>query len=328
MEAPRIVAFVMAGGEGTRLRPLTDEIPKPALPFADRCRLIDFALSNLHNSGVRSTFVLLQYKPRAILEHLAANWPAASLDPGEFVEPVLPATSFQGTADAVRQSLDRLEGHDPDIVAVFAADHVYRMDVRAMAAFHQACDADATIATLPVPIEEASAFGLVCADRDARVRGFEEKPAVPTSAPGDASCVFVSMGIYLFRPAVLRAALCAAARRDEHDFGHHVLPRLVRDGGVFAYDFRRNHIPGLSAGEEPGYWRDVGTLAAYRAAERDVLGRQPRLRLDNPAWPIRCAGAAAAQALPVGSEPRTESIVPRPFRRDADLPQDLALRSA
>jgi glucose-1-phosphate adenylyltransferase len=310
MNAPRIVAFVMAGGEGRRLRPLTDEIPKPALPFADRCRLIDFVLSNLHNSGIRSTFVLLQYKPRALVEHLASNWAGANLEPGEFIEPVLPATSFKGTADAVRQSLDRIEGLEPDLVAVFAADHVYRMDVRAMAAFHRACDADATVAALPVPIEQACEFGLVRADAHARIRGFVEKPAVPTPAPDDASCAFVSMGNYLFRPGALRAALRAAAQQDEHDFGHHVLPRLVREGRVFAYDFRRNRIPGLSACEEPGYWRDVGTVAAYREAERDVLGPQPRLALDNPAWPIRCVGTASSGHPLAASEAPVEPLMP------------------
>jgi len=288
MAMSRTMAFVMAGGEGTRLRPLTEHVPKPALRIGERCRLIDFVLSNLHNSGIDQVYVLLQYRGQVLADHLADVWPANRAD-GHFVEPVWPETMFAGTADAVRQGLARVDDRDVDTIAVFAADHVYRMDVRQMIAFHRDRDADATIAAIPVPRSEANRFGVMRVGRCGRVLAFEEKPAWPAPAPDDPAEALVSMGNYLFRPAVLREALRAAAERGEHDFGHHVLPRLVRSGAVFAYDFRNNRVPGLHPCEEPAYWRDVGTRAAYEAAQRDVAGLHPRLRLDNPCWSIRGA---------------------------------------
>jgi glucose-1-phosphate adenylyltransferase len=285
--SPRIVGFVMAGGEGRRLRPLTDNVPKPALPFTEHCRIIDFALSNLHHSGVHPVFVLLQYKPSVLVEHLERHWHDAGF------EPVLPDVTFEGTADAVGQNLHRIDGLHADLVAVFAADHVYRMDVRQMAAFHLARDADVTVAALRVPIAQASAFGVLCADRDGRVGGFREKPARPIAVPDDPTSAYASMGNYLFRPSVLRRALQDAVCRGEHDFGRDVLPRLVRqEARVYAYDFRRNRVPGLRPSEEVGYWRDVGTLPAYQAAEGDALGPQPRFAIDNPAWPTAPAAMA------------------------------------
>ena len=294
--APRVIAFVMAGGEGVRLRPYTAQQPKPALPFAGPYKIIDFVLSNLYNSGVRRIFVLLQYKPEPLIAHLAAHWSGAGLAPGEFIEPVLPGRAqgaFRGTADAVRQNLDLLEGCRADIVAVFAADHVYRMDVRQMIACHQAASADATVAALPVDIEQAREFGVLGTRADGRIVEFQEKPEHPAPMPGDARCALVSMGNYLFRPEVLREALRGEAVPG-NDFGRDVLPRLIARHRVVAYDFRRNIVPGLRSGEECGYWRDVGTLDAYAAAHRDVQGPRPRLALDNPEWPIR-AGRRAAE---------------------------------
>jgi glucose-1-phosphate adenylyltransferase len=296
----------MAGGEGVRLRPFTQEQPKPALSFAGGYRIIDFVLSNLYNSMVRSTFVLLQYKPQALIAHLAENWAFANSRPGEFVEPALPTRlgphgEFKGTADAVRQSLDLLEGCRPDLIAVFAADHVYRMDVRQMVAFHEAAGADVTVAAVPVSIERASGFGVICADAGDRITGFQEKPDSPMPMPGDPRRAYASMGNYLFRPEVLRAALRDVARRDEHDFGRHVLPRLIGNHRVYAYDFPRNAVPGVKAYEEPGYWRDVGTVEAYVAAHWDLLGPQPRFCLDNPAWPIYSGNAPRCVKALTGS---------------------------
>ncbi|HSN33432.1 MAG TPA: sugar phosphate nucleotidyltransferase [Ideonella sp.] len=292
--APRVIAFVMAGGEGVRLRPYTAEQPKPALPLAGPYRIIDFVLSNLYNSGVRRVFVLLQYKPEPLLAHLASQWSSADLGPGEFIEPVLPGRAgreFSGTADAVRQNLDLLEGCRADIVAVFAADHVYRMDVQQMIACHQGAAADATVAALPVPIEQAREFGVLGTRVDGRILEFREKPARPAPMPGDARFALVSMGNYLFRPEVLREALSGDAR----DFGRDVLPQLIDTHRVVAYDFRRNVVPGVRSDEECGYWRDVGTLDAYAAAHRDVQGARPRLALDNPEWPIRAVRRPPAE---------------------------------
>lgn len=284
MAARPIVAFVMAGGEGTRLRPLTADMPKPALPFAGRCRIIDFALSNLVNSSIERIFVLLQYKPGALLDHLVQHWgrPPA----GQRIVPVLPSSEFRGTADAVGQNLALLDEFDPELVAVFAADHVYRMDVRQMVRFHRGRDADVTVAALPVPLAQASQFGVIEAGPSRRITGFAEKPSAPRCCAHDPHAAYVSMGNYLFRTDVLRRALRDAARRGEYDFGHDVLPRLVGEANVYAYDFRENRVPGLKPTEAPAYWRDVGTVQAYIAAQRDVSGSRPLLEIDNPAWPI------------------------------------------
>jgi len=300
---PRVTAFVMAGGEGTRLRPFTRDCPKPALPFARRYRIIDFVLSNLYNSMIRSVYVLLQYRPESLLKHLAENWGFARSAPGELLEAVLPRGDgprggFKGTADAVRQNLHLVEAGRPDAVAVFAADHVYRMDVRQMLAFHEARAADATVAAVPVPVGEASAFGVICADTAGRILGFQEKPDAPAPMPGKPGYAFASMGNYLFRPEVLREVLEAAAARGEYDFGQHVLPRMIGTHRVYAYDFSRNLIPGVKPHEERAYWRDVGTVEAYRSAHRDLRGPQPRFSLDNAEWPIypgERPGTAAAR---------------------------------
>jgi len=293
MPRSRVVAFVMAGGNGVRLRPLTVEVPKPALPFMGGRRIIDFALSNLYNSSIRSVFVLLQYRPQSLLRHLAQNWAPAGFEAGEFIEPVLPSRTgskhgFRGTADAVHQNLDLLDGCRPDVVAVFAADHVYRMDVRQMIGFHEGRDADVTVAAVPVPLAQASAFGVIRVDSDGRILKFQEKPREPAPMPGNPRRCLASMGNYLFRPDVLRRALAECAARGEHDFGSHVLPRLVASHRVYTYDFSSNVVPGTRAHEEPGYWRDVGTVEAYVDALRDLIGPQPQFCLDNPSWPLSC----------------------------------------
>ncbi len=278
------------------MQPLTETCPKPALTFAGGYRIVDFVLSNLYNSQIRSVFVLLQHRPEVLLDHLRENWQRVPLGLGEFVEPALAAQlgygrRFAGTADAVGQALDLLDGYRPELVAVFAADHVYRMDVRQMAAFHVSREADATVAALPVPLEQAREFGVIDAVSDGRVRGFEEKPREPRAMPGEPARAFASMGNYLFRPQVLRTALREAAARGETDFGRHVLPRLARTHRVYAYNFGQNYVPGLRYGEQTAYWRDIGNPAAYAAAHWDLLGPRPRLRLDNSLWPIYSGNA-------------------------------------
>ena len=294
---PKILAFVMAGGEGNRLRPLTAELPKPALRFGGSHRIVDFVLSNLHHSQLQQVYVLAQYRPRVLLEHIAFNWAVLPRQPGGFVAPVLPgarqgsAATFRGTADAVYQCLYLVERHAPDLVAVFAADHVYRMDVRQMVEFHRERGADATVAAVPVPVASASDFGILCADGGQRIRDFQEKPRHATPMPGNPRFAYASMGNYLFLPAVLEQALRAAAERGETDFGQHVLPRLIHERKVYAYDFARNRVPGTAPHGEPAYWRDVGSIESYVAAHLDLLGPAPHFRLDNPQWPILCGGA-------------------------------------
>ncbi|MFZ1909564.1 MAG: sugar phosphate nucleotidyltransferase [Burkholderiales bacterium] len=283
MAAERIVAFVLAGGEGTRLHPLTRERAKPALGFAAGYRLIDFVLSNLTNSGVDQIYVLAQYKPDSVLEHIAAAW-------GSRVKVLLPRSDnghgYTGTATAVQQNMDVVARGKPDLVAVFAADHVYRMDVRQMAAFHCARRAQVSVAAVAVPIEYAHSFGIIVARRDGMVSEFQEKPRRPRPLPGDPSHAYASMGNYLFEPAVLAQALRAMEQGGGTDFGHDVMPRLPERYRVFAYDLAENVLPGVRPYEEPAYWRDVGTLVALIAARKDVLGARPRFKLRNPSWPI------------------------------------------
>ena len=286
MQPPRkILAFVLAGGEGRRLRPLTTDRSKPAVRFAGDYRIADFALANLVNSLVAPIYVLAQYKPDTLLAHLqrawCPHWPVhARLPP--------PGVAYGGTADAVYRNIELLERHRPDVAAVFAADHVYRMDVRPMACFHAASHADVTVAALRVPVHKASSFGVMAVRGDGFIEEFREKPAVPRPIPGDPGLAFASMGNYLFKPDALKALLERAIGEGGMDFGRDILPALPEAGyRAFAYDFARNQVPGVLDDEERAYWRDVGTLEALDEARRDVAGARPRFNLHNPAWPIR-----------------------------------------
>jgi len=294
-----ILGVVLAGGEGTRLRPLTLDHAKPAIPLTERHRLIDFVLSNLFNSGIRSIYVLAQYHPISLIEHLRRHWMPRCASTGGFLRVLLPGVGagsrFAGTADAVYRSLSFIERHRPRRVAVFAADHVYRMDVRQMEAFHRARSADVTVAATAVPLDSAKAFGVVAIDEHERIRAFDEKPARPAAMPSDSARALASMGNYLFEAPVLRQLLSETVRRGGSDFGHHVIPALAGHPRAYVYDFTRNRIPGLQPWEERAYWRDVGTLCAYRASVLDVRCAHPKLELDNPAWPIH--GAITTDAV-------------------------------
>jgi len=283
MDSDHILAFVLAGGEGARLRPLTREQAKPAVPFADGYRLIDFVLSNLVNSGLSSIYVLAQYKPQLLIDHLAAAW-------GSGIRMLLPRNDgpgYTGTASAVQQNMDVVARERPELVAVFAADHVYRMDLRQMAAFHRARGAQVSVAAVAVPIESAHSFGVIAAHADGSVREFQEKPLRPRPLPGDASRAYASMGNYLFEPGVLAQALEQTLRRGGSDFGRHLLPQLPGRCAIYAYDLADNVVPGVAQYEERAYWRDVGTVPALLAAQDDVRGMRPRFNLHNPSWPIR-----------------------------------------
>ena len=289
----RILGFLLAGGEGTRLRPLTADRAKPAVRFAGDCRIIDFALSNLVNSLVAPIYVLAQYKPGTLLAHLNSEW-----CPHWPVQARMPAAGqrYGGTADAVFRTLELVERHRPDVVAVFAADHVFRMDVRQMARFHAARDADVTVAGIALPVEKASSFGVMAVGADGIIEEFQEKPAVPRALPGDPRLACASMGNYLFKPHSLKALLEQAIGRGGTDFGRHLLPLLPGSRyRAFAYDFAGNEVPGVREDEERAYWRDVGTLEALEAARRDVAGRRPRFNLHNPAWPMRPNAAVVAR---------------------------------
>ena len=304
---PKILALVMAGGEGKRLYPLTRERSKPAVPFGGRYRVVDFALSNLVNSKIFSVYLLVQYKSQSLIEHIRRSWGLAPIFPEQFVTVVPPQMRegpgwFQGTADAVFQNLNLIQQLQPELVAVFGADHVYRMDVRQMVRFHLECDAEVTVAALPVPIAQACAFGVIETAADGRIRRFHEKALHPPPMPGDATRAYASMGNYLFRTETLFAALKEAHRRGEKEFGAHLLPRLCTTHRMYAYNFCANRVPGVRDYEEQGYWRDVGTLDAYYDAHQDLLGSEARFNLFNPQWRIGSSEYQGPSAKFVHSE--------------------------
>ncbi|CDI02355.1 MAG: glucose-1-phosphate adenylyltransferase [Candidatus Competibacter denitrificans] len=291
MKQPKILAFVMAGGEGSRLSPLTSQNSKPSLPFGSRYRIVDFVLSNLLNSGIHSIYMLVQYKSQSLIEHVRKAWVVSPMRNEEFVTVVPPQMMrggdwFMGTSDAVYQNLNLIQMHNPDLVLVFGADHVYRMDLQQMIDFHREREADVSVAALPVPLVEARGFGVIVADHAGRVSEFQEKPEKPTPMPSDPTRAYASMGNYLFDAKVLVDALKAAAERGEHDFGQNILPRLKETHRLFAYDFATNKVPGVKPYEEQPYWRDVGTLDAYFNAHQDMLAWPPRFDVFNPQWRI------------------------------------------
>ena len=319
----KILAMVLAGGNGTRLHPLTAEHAKPALPLAAGYRIIDFVLSNLVNSGISPIYVLLQYKPQSLIEHIRAAWAPWSGGGEPAIAVVLPETSdasagFSGTADAVYQNLRLIERHKPDLVAVFAADHVYRMDVRQMARFHQERGAEVSIAAARGPIAKASAFGIMATGPAGELREFLEKPERPGPIPGDPNCAYASMGNYLFNPRVLAELLEECNRNGDTDFGHHIMPLLPRRRRVWAYDFAGNKVPGVQPYEERGYWRDIGTVDAYKAAQNDVLGPLPCFSLVNAEWPIR--GNAYRVRRRIAPPPATASAGVRRIAVSAQAP--------
>jgi glucose-1-phosphate adenylyltransferase len=288
---PDVLAFVMAGGEGTRLHALTEHRCKPAVPFDGKHRLVDFVLSNLVNSGIFSIYLLVQYKSQGLIEHVRSSWTTARFNPEHFITVVPPQMRvgpewFQGTADAVAQNLNLIEHREPQFVAVFGADHIYRMDVRQMLDVHIAHGADVSVATLPVPLEQCPSFGIVETDENLWIRNFQEKPATARPMPKSRTHALASMGNYIFSTPVLMEALRHAIRDGENDFGKHILPRLLTSHRLLAYDFTRNRIPGTNGFEEPAYWRDVGTVDAYFDAHFDTLGPHPRFCLSNHRWPI------------------------------------------
>jgi glucose-1-phosphate adenylyltransferase len=294
-----VLGVILAGGRGERLFPLTEHRAKPAVPFGGRYRIIDFVLSNFVNSGILSIYVLTQFKAQSLLEHLDRGWRTTDFLGEHFVIPV-PAQMrsgeewYQGTADSVYQNLYLLERHSPKLVAVFGADHIYRMNIRQMIDEHQRKSADVTVAAIPARIEEAFQFGVIEVDADWRIIGFQEKPKQPKSIPGEPKLALVSMGNYLFNNEVLIEALNADAKvtSSNHDFARDVLPNLIKQGGVYAYDFRKNRVPGPSKGEEASYWRDLGTIDAYYDANMDLCSIDPLFNLYNRSWPLRTVGFA------------------------------------
>jgi glucose-1-phosphate adenylyltransferase len=292
MPDPSVLGIVLAGGAGTRLAPLTADRAKPAVPFGGAYRLVDFALSNLVNSGIRKICVLTQYKSHSLDRHISVTWRMSDLL-GNYVTPV-PAQQrlgphwYTGSADAIFQSMNLITDENPDLVVVVGADHVYRMDPRQMIAQHVEHGAGVTVAALPVSRQDAKAFGIVDVGADGRtIIDFLEKPADPPPLPDSPEESFASMGIYVFTTKVLVDALRRDAADDEsrHDVGGNIIPMLVEDGVAQAYDFLTNQVPGSTEGDA-GYWRDVGTIDAYFDAHMDLRTVEPMFNLYNYRWPI------------------------------------------
>ena len=292
MAVPRILGIVLAGGEGKRLAPLTNDRAKPAVPFAGLYRLIDFALSNLVNANIIKIAVLTQYKSHSLDRHITMTWRLSNLL-GNYVTPV-PAQQrlgprwFLGSADAIYQSLNLVHDEHPDYIVVFGADHVYRMDARQMLQQHIEGGAGATVAGIRIPRVEAPSFGIITPASDGiRVERFLEKPADPPGLPDDPDRVYASMGNYVFTTKVLLDALDRDADDDRsvHDMGGSILPMLTEAGQVQVYDFDQNHVPGETE-RDHGYWRDVGTLDAYYEAHTDLISIHPVFNLYNREWPI------------------------------------------
>jgi glucose-1-phosphate adenylyltransferase len=285
-----VVTLIMAGGRGERLGPLTVHRAKPAVPFGGIYRLIDFTLSNCINSDLRKIFVLTQYRSVSLVTHLRDAWSFLPAHLGEFILPISPHqwtrdTWYLGTADAIYQNLRYIAEEDPSLVLVLAGDHLYKMDYRRMLDFHREKGAHVTVGTVPVPLAEASSYGIVETDEDRRITGFAEKPARPRAMPGAPGQCRASMGIYLFDREVLDEALLEDAVRpgSKHDFGRDVIPALAEKGRAFTFDFRDRKTG------KARYWRDVGTVDSFYEASLDLVQVSPRFNLYSRNWPLRSA---------------------------------------
>lgn len=282
------LALILAGGRGSRLKMLSDWRAKPAVPFGGKFRIIDFTLSNCINSGILRISVLTQYKSHSLIRHIMEGWNSLRGEHGEFIE-LIPAQQWMeddswylGTADAVYQSLDIVQSHDPELVLILAGDHIYKMDYGEMLAAHTAAGADVTVACNKVPIGTAGEFGIMEIDDRQRIVGFEEKPESPKPTPDDPSAAMASMGIYVFRADYLAEHLHrdASVEDSSHDFGNDILPYAVRRG------HRVQAYPLSSRGCGAEYWRDVGTLDAYYDANLELTAPDPALDLYDSNWNI------------------------------------------
>jgi len=306
------LTFILAGGQGSRLYPLTKNRSKPSVPYGGKYRIIDFTLANCLHSGLRRLLVLTQYKSHSLHKHLRDGWSIFNPELGEYITAV-PAQMregaqwYRGTADAIYQNLYLLERSEAEYVLILSGDHIYRMDYAAMLETHRQHNADATLACMPVSLKDASHFGLVTTDEEGRVTGFEEKPENPTPMPGQPDQALASMGIYVFSTALLMEVL-RQDHKDEnssHDFGHDILPKLYKSQRVYTHLF----------GGEDGrvspdrYWRDVGTLDAYYESNMDLLKPVPPIDLYQTEWPIRTYQTQTPPARTVPSGSGTEGII-------------------
>ena len=286
------MAFVLAGGRGSRLKELTDKRAKPAVHFGGKARIIDFALSNALNSGIRKMAIATQYKAHSLIRHMQRGWGFFRAERNEYLD-ILPASQrvsetqwYLGTADAVTQNIDIVDSYGVKYIVVLAGDHIYKMDYEIMLHQHVDSGADVTIGCLTVPRAEASAFGVMAVDATGRVTEFLEKPADPPAIPGDPAHSLASMGIYVFDWAFLRDLLIRDAGDDNssHDFGNDLIPDIVRNGKAMAHKFSESCVK--SGLEVEPYWRDVGTIDAFWQANIDLTDFIPKLDLYDSSWPI------------------------------------------
>ena len=284
-----VLGMILAGGEGTRLMPLTASRSKPAVPFGGSYRLIDFALNNFVNADLMRIYVLTQFKSQSLFMHMKKGWNVAGIT-DRYIDPV-PAQMrdgkrwYEGTADAIYQNIRFIEVAAPDEVCIFGSDHIYKMDIRQMLDFHRRKEAQLTVSALRMPIEKASQFGVIEVDTDGQMIGFEEKPAHPKCIPGEPEWAMVSMGNYIFDACALYRELREDAdnKHSSHDFGKDVIPKMYPQGGVYVYDFSTNVIKGE---RKETYWRDVGTIESYWEAHMDLLDKDPAFSLYNRSWPL------------------------------------------
>ncbi len=308
-----VLSIVLAGGQGERLRPLTDDRAKPAVPFGGHYRIIDFVLSNIINSELYRVIVLTQFKSDSLLRHMKRGWYLPPLL-GQFIDAV-PAQMrtgqhwYKGSADAVFQNIHHLQNAGADTVCIFGGDHIYRMNVGHMLDFHKQSDADVTVAVIPCPRKEASGFGIIKVDRKWKVVDFMEKPKDPPPMPGDRTKSLCSMGIYIFNAGVLIDAVTrdSKSKSSQHDFGKDILPAIFKKMKLMAYNFDDNPIPGMTE-QERGYWRDVGTIDAYWKASMDLVSVTPMFNLYNNAWPIKTAREINPPAKFVFSDEEQERV--------------------
>ena len=288
---PNVLAIVLAGGEGKRLFPLTEDRAKPAVPFGGNYRLIDFVLSNLVNAGFLKIAVLTQYKSHSLDRHISVSWNVSG-PTGQYIASV-PAQQrlgkrwFTGSADAILQSLNLISDEKPDYVIVFGADHVYRMDPRQMLDEHIASGKAVSVAGIRVPRAEATAFGCIQSDEDGNITEFLEKPADPPGTPDDPEVTYASMGNYIFTTEALIKALKDDENDEnsDHDMGGDIIPYFVKRSEAHVYDFSANKVPGATE-RDKGYWRDVGTIDAFYECHMDLISVHPIFNLYNSDWPI------------------------------------------
>ncbi|HZW98977.1 MAG TPA: glucose-1-phosphate adenylyltransferase [Trueperaceae bacterium] len=308
----KVIGMVLAGGKGSRLHPLTWKRTKPAVPFGSKYRIIDFALNNMINSRIYGMYVLTQFKAQSLTEHIQRNWRFGAFLSDHFITLApaqmylyeeLGAEWYRGTADAIYQNLHLIDDSASDLVAIFSGDHIYKMDIAHMVEYHLENQADVTIAAYPTPVEDGNRFGVLQVETDWRISEFQEKPDDPKPIPGRETHCLASMGNYIFSVGTLVELLSedAMLQASDHDFGKDVLPRALTAGKrLYAYDFARNPIPGQQGPNT--YWRDVGTLDSYWAANMDLVGVEPEFDLYNEEWPLRTSAEYSPPAKFVHEE--------------------------